>query len=130
MDSIDQLNLYAHSSDLKYLINLDKKNMFPAKILFSGKKGIGKSILAYHLVNYLFSLDEINKYDSVNFKINHNNKSYQLIKNNLHPNFYKINLDDDKKNIDISKIRSLISFLNLSTFRDQKRIIFIDDVEY
>ena len=61
MDSIDQLNLYAHSSDLKYLINLDKKNMFPAKILFSGKKGIGKSILAYHLVNYLFSLDEINK---------------------------------------------------------------------
>ena len=41
-------------------------------ILFSGKKGIGKSILAYHLVNYLFSLDEINKYDSVNFKINHN----------------------------------------------------------
>jgi len=35
-----------------------------------------------------------------------------------------------KKNIEISYIRELISFTNLSSFADKKKIIFIDDVEH
>ena len=33
------------------------KNL-PNKILLSGQKGIGKSTLCYHLINYILSKDE------------------------------------------------------------------------
>ena len=33
----------------------DNKKM-PNKILLSGKKGLGKSTLAYHLINYILAL--------------------------------------------------------------------------
>ena len=53
----------------------DKKKM-PNKILLSGKKGLGKSTLAYHIINYILSMDEDFKYDSDNFTISENNRSF------------------------------------------------------
>ena len=37
------------------IINLIKTKKLPNKILLSGQKGIGKSTLAYHIINYIFS---------------------------------------------------------------------------
>ena len=62
----------------------------PTKILLSGKKGLGKSTLAYHIINYILSVEEEFKYDSSNFIINENNRSFKLLQNNSHPNFYLI----------------------------------------
>ena len=44
-------------------VRLFKENNFPTKILLSGQKGLGKSTLAYHFINYLLSANEQNKYD-------------------------------------------------------------------
>ena len=122
--------IFGHEKILSELINLDKINKLPNKILLSGKNGIGKSTMAYHFINYLFSKNENFKYDISNFIINYNNKSNILVNSNTHPNLFKIYLKDDKKNIEISEIRNLINFTNLSSLGDQKKIILIDDVEY
>ena len=43
--------------------NLFDNNLLPNKIIFSGNNGIGKCTFAYHLINYIFSLHEIDKYN-------------------------------------------------------------------
>ena len=110
--------------------NLFDNKLLPNKIIFSGDNGIGKSTLAYHLINYIFSKNEDNKYDSLKNLISTNNRSYNLIINNSHPNFFLITNEDDKKNIQISKIREMISFTNKSSFNDDYKIILINNVEY
>tara|TARA_Y100000590_G_scaffold402759_1_gene488785 strand:+ start:1253 stop:2182 length:930 start_codon:yes stop_codon:yes gene_type:complete len=125
-----QYHIYGHDKILLELINLEKKNKLPNKILLSGKKSIGKSTLAYHFINYVFSKNEDNKYNISNFTVNNNNKSNILVNNNTHPNLFRIFLKDDKKSIEISDIRNLINFTNLSSLGNQKKIVLIDDIEY
>ena len=43
---------------------------------------MGKSTLAYHIVNYILSKNEDYKYDSNKLTINKENKSFKLIQNN------------------------------------------------
>jgi len=111
------------------IINLYNNKKLPNKILFSGSKGIGKATFAYHLVNYIFSANEQFSYDVNNFKINNSNKSFNLIKNNSHPNFHLIDMLDEKKVIEISQIREMINYANKSSFNNKEKIIFIDNVE-
>ena len=106
----------------------DEKKM-PTKILLSGKKGLGKSTLAHHIINYILSNNEDFKYDSNKLTINKENRSFKLLQNNSHPNFYPIDLLNDKKNIDIAQIREMITYTNKSTFNNMARFILIDNVE-
>ena len=101
----------------------------PTKILLSGKKGLGKSTLAYHVINYILSNTEDFKYDTNKFIINEKNKSFKLLRNNLHPNFYLIDLVGDKKIIDVAQIREMIAYTNKSTFDNKPRFILIDNIE-
>tara|TARA_B100000780_G_scaffold173762_1_gene121652 strand:- start:146 stop:1084 length:939 start_codon:yes stop_codon:yes gene_type:complete len=113
-------------NEIIHLYNVEK---MPTKILLSGKKGIGKSTLAYHLINYILSTNEEFKYDFNNFIINENNRSYKLLQNNSHPNFYLIDLLNDKKNIDVAQVREMIMYTNKSSFNNMARIILIDNIE-
>ena len=109
-----QTNLYGLENQFNELVKLYKKNILPSKILLSGVKGIGKSTLAYHLINYILSLNEDYQYELDKLTINPENRSYKLIQNNTNPNFYLIDVNLDKKNIDINQIRTLIHNLNKS----------------
>ncbi len=122
--------IFGHENILTELINLYDKNKLPNKILLSGKKSIGKSTLALHFINYIFSQREEHKYNVSKYAIHPNNKSNILVNNNTHPSLFRIFLKDDKKSIEISDIRNLINFTNLSNLTNQKKIILIDDVEY
>ena len=126
----NQTQLIGHDYLLLTLKNLFDDNKLPNKILFSGQKGIGKCTLSYHLSNYILSKKEDFSYDLQKFEINKNNKSYILVNNNTHPNFYLINLKEDKKNIEISQIRDMISFTNKSSFDNEHKIIVIDNLEH
>ena len=126
----NNLNLLGYSNFFIYLKNLYAENKLPNKIIFSGNNGIGKSTFAYHLTNYIFSRNEDCKYDLANNAISKDNRSYNLILNNSHPNFFLITNDSDKKNIQISKIREMINFTNKSSFNDDCKIILIDNIEY
>ena len=94
---INQINLYELDEFLLDFIRLYQNKNLPNKILLSGDKGLGKSTLAFHLVNYIFSRDEEFKYDYKNFKINPENKSFKLINNRASPNFTLIDALDEKK---------------------------------
>ena len=109
-------------------INFNNNNL-PNKILLSGKEGIGKSTFAYHLTNYILSKNEDFTYELSNNEINENNNSYKLIRQNTHPNFFKISLSPDKKNIEIQQIKDMINFSNKSSFYNKSKIVIIDNVE-
>ena len=126
---INQTKLFGHKEIFNELTNLFIKKKLPNKILLSGEKGIGKSTLAYHLINFVLSENEEHPYDYENNKINSDNKSYKLILNKSNPNFYLIDVLEEKKNIDINQIRELIINLNKSSFNNKKRFVLIDSVE-
>ena len=110
-------------------IDLYKNKKLPNKILLSGEKGIGKSTLAYHIINCILSFDEDHSYDEKSFKIDPENKSYKLILNKSNPNFISIDVNEDKKNIDINQIRNLVLTLNKSSFNTKPRLVLIDNIE-
>ena len=121
--------IYGLEKFFNELVGLYKHKKMPNKILLSGKKGLGKSTLAYHIINYILSLNEEYKYDVDKFNINKNNKSFKLIQNLSHPNFYLIDLIDEKKNIDVAQIRKMITHTNKSCFNNNPRFILIDKIE-
>ena len=73
-----QNNLYGFDDIFLNLKNLYDQNKLPNTILFSGQKGIGKCTMAYHLSNYILSLNEINHYSFHKKTMNVNNKSFKL----------------------------------------------------
>ena len=125
----NQSKLYNYNNFFFNLVNLYNNQSLPNQLIFSGKKGIGKSTFAYHLINYIFSINEDFKYDLKHLEINSMNKSFNLIQNHSHPNFYLIDLADEKKNIEISQIRNMYNFANKSAFNNKERIILIDNAE-
>ena len=58
LNPVNQLSLYGHNFEFSSFIKLYKSQKLPNKILLSGEKGIGKSTLAYHVINYILSTDE------------------------------------------------------------------------
>jgi len=124
-----QKNIYGFDKIFLNLKNLFDQKKLPNGILLTGQKGIGKCTLAYHLSNYILSINEINSYNFKNNIIYENNRSFKLVSNNSHPNFYLINLKDEKKSIEISQIRKMINFTNKSSFNNGYKIILIDNVE-
>ena len=129
LNPVNQLSLYGHHSEFSNFIDLYKDKKLPNKILLSGEKGIGKSTLAYHIINHILSHDEEFSYDEKNYKINPDNKTFKLITNKSNPNFITIDIDNDKKSIDINQIRNLIITLNKSSFNKKPRFVLIDNIE-
>ena len=105
--------LVGHDTIYKNLVNLYNNDNLPNKILLTGYKGIGKSLLVKKLLKYIFK----------------QNNSH-LIDNKTHPNVFTISKKKDKKNIEISQIREMLQFQNQSSFNDLIKVIVIDDLEY
>ena len=124
-----QTNLYGLENQFNNLKELYDNKKLPNKILFVGEKGLGKFTLSLHLINYILSKGEDNCYDVENLKINENNTTYKLIKNNSSLNLYLIDLLKDKKNIEIDQIRELISFCNKTSLNNKPRFILINNLE-
>ncbi len=124
-----QINLFEHKEIFNHLTKLYKNNKLPNKILLSGEKGIGKSTLAYHIINFVLSENEELPYDYKNNSINSENKSYKLIQNKVNPNFYLVDVSEAQKNININQVRELIMNLNKSSFNNKKRFVLIDNIE-
>ena len=88
MNPSNQIQLYGLNKYFNEIKKLYDSGKMPNKILYSGKKGVGKSTLAYHIINYVLSQSEKDKYNVNNFTINKNNRTFILLNNKTHPNFY------------------------------------------
>ena len=128
-DPLTQLTLYGYSKYFNFFSNLFLKGELPQVNLISGKKGLGKSTFAFHLINYFLSINEDNAYSLSNFTINPKNKNYNLLFNNVHPNYFLVEKSENSKFIDVDQIRLLIKNLNLSNYNKSYRFILINDIE-
>ena len=127
---INQTKLFGLDKFITKFFQLYDSDNLPNKILLSGQKGLGKSTLAYHLINYVLSKDEVSKYDVDNFKINTDNKTFKTILNGSNPNLSIIDIDIDKRSIAINQIRELVLNLNKSSFNLKPRFVLIDNIEF
>ena len=125
----NQLYLFGYEDYFNSFIKLYEKKKLPNIILLSGQKGLGKATFAYHIINYLLSINEERKYSSKDFIIDENNLSYKLLNTNTHPNFFLIENQLLEKEIKIEKIRNLLKFLNKTTYNRNLKIIMIDNGE-
>ncbi len=130
LEPINQINLFGLEKYINELINLYKDNKYPSKLLLSGLKGSGKSTLAYHFINYALSKGENYSYDKKNFKIDSRSQTFKTIVNRSNPNLYIIDINNEKKSIDINQIRELILKLNKSSFNNKPRFVLVDNIEY
>ena len=126
----NQTKLFGLNKYILELIKLYEISSLPNKILLSGDKGLGKSTLAFHLINYVLSKNEEFKYDINKFEINSLNHSYKTVINESNPNLIIIDIAHEKKNIDIKQIRELIQNLNKSSLNNKPRFVLIDNIEF
>ena len=129
MRSIEQTHLYSLNKYIDNFIYLHDHKRLPNKIMLSGNKGIGKSVLALHLINYILSKNENYPYNKKEYVINNLNRSFKLVNENIHPNFFYVEIEDEKKNISIDQVRNIISFCNKSSFNNSERIVLINNIE-
>ena len=126
----NQLYLFGYEDYFNLFVKLFQKNKLPNTSLLSGLKGSGKATFAYHFANYLLSYKEQKKYSTNNFAINPNNKSYKLLCNYTHSNFFLLESNSLDENIKIEKVRDVLRFLNKSTYYLNIKIVLIDNAEY
>ena len=126
----NQLKLFGYKYYFDSFVNLHKKDKLPNVILLSGPKGSGKATFSYHFINYLLSNNENKKYSLNDFCIHPENKSYQSLCNNIHPNFSLLENDTPDDEIKIENVRNTLRFLNKSTYSSDIKIVLIDSAEY
>jgi DNA polymerase-3 subunit delta' len=126
---INQLNLYGYNTYFDLFTKLFDQVKVPNVILLSGAKGLGKSTFVYHFINYIFTQNENEKYDLVQHKISQNNRSYNLVNKSIHPNFFTLTTNPEKKEIKVDETRALLNFLNKSTYSLESKYVLIDSAD-
>ena len=129
-EPLNQTFLYGYEKHFTSFKKLIDENRMPKCIIFSGQKGSGKATFCYHLINYILSKNEDKKYSLDKLSINSNNKSYNLTINNTHPNLFLIDNNLNDKQIKIEQIHKLIKFTSKTTYKNNIKIVLIDNVEY
>tara|TARA_B100000029_G_scaffold509643_1_gene599295 strand:+ start:184 stop:1161 length:978 start_codon:yes stop_codon:yes gene_type:complete len=129
-EPINQTSLYGYEKYFSGFKKLIDENRLPKCIIFSGQKGSGKATFCYHLINYILSTNEDKKYSLDKYSINSNNKSYNLTINNTHPNLFLIDNNLNDKQIKIEQIHNLITFTSKTTYKNNIKVVLIDNVEY
>ena len=129
LEPINQTKLYGLEKYFTELVNFYKNGNYPNKILFSGQKGVGKATLAFHFINYVLTINDEKKYDIESYQINSESSEFKTINNKSNTNLITIDVNEDKKSIDINQIRELIINLNKSSFNKKPRFVLIDNIE-
>ena len=130
LEPINQTKLYGLEKYFTELVNFYNNGNYPNKILFSGQKGIGKATLAFHFINYVLTMNDEKRYDTKNYQINSESPEFKTINNKSNTNLITIDVNEDKKSIDINQIRELIINLNKSSFNKKPRFVLIDNIEF
>ena len=129
LEPSNQTKLYGLEKYFDELVRMYNQNIYPNKILISGQKGIGKSTMAYHFINYVLTISENNRYNIKDYSIDVDSPEFKKIMNKSNTNLITIDVNPDKKMIDINQIRELIINLNKSSFNEKPRFVLIDNIE-
>ena len=116
-------------SDFNLFVNLYKNNKLPQALILSGEMGLGKLNFIYHFVNFILSINDENKYDLKNYRINSISKTYKLLSQNTHPNLFFVSPSQNKKVIEVTQVKKMQEYLNTSTFNKLPKIVIINKSE-
>jgi len=125
-----QLSLYGFNDYFQKFLSIYKKGKLPNVILLSGPKGIGKATFAYHFINFILSEGEKNSYLINKFQINDANKTFNLINNYTHANFYNLKNKSPDEKIKIDQVRELIAFISKTNYNKEVKLILLDNAEH
>lgn len=123
--STKNLSLYELGHKLNFLIQLYNSKRFPKVLMLTGKKGIGKSTLVNHLLNYIYDKES---YNLKEFLIDNQTTFYSSHLNNTFSNIIYLS-GVNINNIKIDDIRNLKSNLMKSNISKNERFIILDDIE-
>ncbi len=121
----NSLSLYGFRENLLFLKKLYTGGNLPKVLMFSGKKGLGKSTLANHLMFFIY--DKKN-YDEENQILSNNSNFYNHFIDNTFPNIVYLS-GSNFKNIKIEDIRNLKKKIFQTSLSNQPRFIILDDIE-
>ena len=127
-EPICQLRLFGYDKYFQYLDSLNNKGSLPQVNLISGPRGYGKHTFIFHYLYYLLSIGKIEKYNLINKEIVEKNTTYKLMIDNIHPNFYFLDLKKGKKIIEIEQIREMSKYLQNTSFNRAVKYIVINNV--
>lgn len=121
----NSLTLYGLDKDFDFFTKLYLANKTPKVLMLSGEKGIGKSTLTNHLMNFIFDKFNYNFKDKI---IDSKSFFYKQYSNNTFSNIIYLS-GSMFKNVKIEDIRELKKKLLKSTLSNKERFIILDDVE-
>ena len=121
LEPFNQLNLFGLDKYFLELVRIYENNLFPNKLLLNGPKGIGKSTLAYHFINFVLSQNEDYRYNLKDFKINSDSSTFKTILNKSNTNLMTVDINRDKKSIDIDQIKPFLLYTGASDPRKNVR---------
>jgi DNA polymerase-3 subunit delta' len=100
------------------------QSRIPQALMVTGQNGLGKQQLVYQFANALLCQNRTLAYQACG-----QCRSCQLLAAQTHPDLYNIQPEESGKNITISQIRKLISFLTLTSQYDTHRLVIIHNAE-
>ena len=124
-ESKNSLNLFEMKDYFSLISNLYLKKNLPKVLMFTGKKGEGKSTLINH---FLYSIFDTKNYDKEKFAISKSSAFLKQFYNNIYPNIIYIK-GADFTSVKIEDIRNLKKKILKSTISNADRFIIFDDVE-
>jgi DNA polymerase-3 subunit delta' len=124
-ESKKSLQLFGLSENFSFLKELYIINKLPKILMFSGRKGSGKSTLINHLMFFIF---DRKNYDEIENKLNHESIFLKQFTDNIFSNIIFLS-GSDFKNIKIEDIRNLKKKIFHTTISNNPRFIILDDVE-
>ncbi len=123
-DSRKTTRLFGLKNYFNQLKELQLINKLPRVLLLTGSKGIGKSTLVNHFMNFCFNKE----YDENNNFFDFNNEFYNQYLNGTFQNIIYLN-GTNFKNIKVDDIRNLKKELLKTPINDEKRFIIFDEIE-
>ena len=124
-DTKHSATLFSLNENFKFISELYSKKNLPKVLMFTGNKGSGKSTLINH---FLYSIFDIDNYNTKTFSISKNSIILKKFQNNMFSNIIYIN-GADYKSVKIEDIRNLKKQILQSTISKKDRFIIFDDIE-
>lgn len=117
--------MLGHQNIIKFLENSFKNNKLSHGYLFYGAKHLGKTTLAKKFINFILCNNRGLHLDDVCGACQH----CLELKKETHPDFNYLKKNDDKKNISIEEIRTVLHRLNISSFFNNYKIVLIEEAQ-
>lgn len=92
----------------------------PNRLIIEGKPGLGKNEFAFDLIKQILC----NEHNGCGYC-----QSCLYLKDNTHPEFLLVNLEEKKSFISVEQARNIIHFMNLTVSTNTSRVVLIENAD-